>query len=79
MIPEPSEALSVSSSRLHRESLALAEERELIGNHLLMIDKLARKLDARGTALQFRTELIAFDGTLEEVCDVSDKIAPRMR
>ncbi|MDO5508920.1 MAG: hypothetical protein Q4F64_11380 [Corynebacterium casei] len=44
-----------------------------------MIDKLARKLDARGTAWQFRAELIAFDGTLEEISDVSDKIAPRMR
>ena len=44
-----------------------------------MIDKLARKLGARGTAQKLRAELIAFDGTLEEVCDVSDKIAPRMR
>jgi len=55
------------SPRLQRESVALAEQRELSINHLLMINKHAKKLKARGAAWKLRAELIAHEGTLEEV------------
>ena len=56
-----------NSTRLQLESITLAEDKQLSVNHLLMIDKLARQLDARGAAWKLRAELIAFNGTLEEV------------
>ncbi|MGP5116140.1 HNH endonuclease signature motif containing protein [Corynebacterium casei] len=58
---------STNSTRLQRDSIALAEEKQLSVNHLLMIDKLARQLNARGAAWKLRAELIAYNGTLEEV------------
>ncbi|MDN6737557.1 MAG: HNH endonuclease, partial [Corynebacterium sp.] len=55
------------SPRIQRETIALAEERQLSVNHLLMINKHARKLKARGAAWKLRAELIAREGSLEEV------------
>src|SRR5699024_10241534 len=55
------------SPRIQREAVALAEERQLSVNHLLMINKQAKKLKARGAAWKLRAELIAFEGSLEEV------------
>ena len=55
------------SPRVQREAIALAEQRELSVNHLLMINKHAKKLKARGAAWKLRAELIAHEGSLEEV------------
>ena len=55
------------SPRLQHEAIALAEERNLSATHLLMINKHARKLKARGAAWKLRAELIALEGSLEEV------------
>ena len=55
------------SPRIQREAIALAEERQLSVNHLLMINKHAKKLKARGAAWKLRAELIAREGSLEEV------------
>ena len=55
------------SPRIQRETIALAEERQLSVNHLLMINKHAKKLKARGAAWKLRAELIAREGSLEEV------------
>ena len=55
------------SPRIQREAIALAEQRELSVNHLLMINKHAKKLKARGAAWKLRAELIAREGSLEEV------------
>ena len=58
---------STTSPRLQRESVALAEERGLSAEHLVMIDRHASKLDKRGAAWKLRAELIAFEGSYEEV------------
>ncbi|PQM73623.1 HNH endonuclease signature motif containing protein [Corynebacterium sp. J010B-136] len=55
------------SPRVQQETIALAEERQLSANHLLMVNKHARKLKARGAAWKLRAELIALEGSLEEV------------
>ncbi|MDN6737359.1 MAG: HNH endonuclease [Corynebacterium sp.] len=55
------------SPRLQRESVALAEERGLSLEYLEMVEKHARKLKKRGAAWRLRAELIACEGTLEEV------------
>ncbi|AMJ45325.1 HNH endonuclease signature motif containing protein [Corynebacterium stationis] len=55
------------SPRLQRESVALAEERGLSLEYLEMVEKHARKLKKRGAAWRLRAELIAFEGTFEEV------------
>ena len=55
------------SPRVQHEAIALAEERNLSANHLLMINKHARKLKARGAAWKLRAELIALEGSIEEV------------
>ena len=55
------------SPRIQREAIALAEQRQLSVNHLLMINKHAKKLKARGAAWRLRAELIAREGSLEEV------------
>ncbi|PQM75603.1 HNH endonuclease signature motif containing protein [Corynebacterium sp. J010B-136] len=55
------------SPRAQQETIALAEERQLSANHLLMVNKHARKLKARGAAWKLRAELIALEGSLEEV------------
>ena len=58
---------STTSPRLQRESVALAEERGLSADHLVMINNHASKLDKRGAAWKLRAELIAFEGSYEEV------------
>src|SRR5699024_972332 len=55
------------SPRVQHYAIALAEERNLIANHLLMVNKHARKLKARGAAWKLRAELIALEGSIEEV------------
>src|SRR5690625_861802 len=55
------------SPRVQHDAIALAEEKKLSANHLLMVNKHARKLKARGAAWKLRAELIAFEGSLEEV------------
>src|SRR5699024_479886 len=55
------------SPRVQHDAIALAEERQLSANHLLMVNKHARKLKARGAAWKLRAELIALEGSLEEV------------
>ncbi|PQM73582.1 HNH endonuclease signature motif containing protein [Corynebacterium sp. J010B-136] len=55
------------SPRLQRESVALAEERGLNLEYLEMVEKHAKKLKKRGAAWRLRAELIAFEGTFEEV------------
>ena len=55
------------SPLIQREAIALAEQRELSVNHLLMINKHAKKLKARGAAWKLRAELIAREGSLEEI------------
>ncbi|MGO3067762.1 HNH endonuclease signature motif containing protein [Corynebacterium casei] len=59
---------STDSPRLQRESVALAEERGLSMERLQMIDSHAQKLKKkRGAAWKLRAELIAHEGTYEEV------------
>ena len=55
------------SPRLQRESVALAEKRGLSLEYLEMVNKHAKKLKKRGAAWRLRAELIAFEGTFEEV------------
>ena len=55
------------SPRVQHDAIALAEERQLSANHLLMVNKHARKLKARGAAWKLRAELIALECSLEEV------------
>ena len=56
------------SPRLQRESVAVAEERGLSMERLQMIDGHAQKLKKkRGAAWKLRAELIAHEGTYEEV------------
>ena len=55
------------SPRLQRESVALAEERGLSLEYLEMVEKHAKKLKKRGAAWRLRAELIACEGTFEEV------------
>ena len=54
------------SPLIQREAIALAEQRQLSVNHLLMINKHAKKLKARGAAWKLRAELIAREGSLED-------------
>lgn len=65
----PADALfgPTDSPRLQRESVALAEERGLSLEYLEMVEKHAKKLKKRGAAWRLRAELIAFEGTFEEV------------
>ncbi|MGO1734423.1 HNH endonuclease signature motif containing protein [Corynebacterium casei] len=59
---------STNSPRLQRESVALAEERGLSMERLQMIDGHAQKVKKqRGAAWKLRAELIAHEGTYEEV------------
>src|SRR5690625_5129785 len=55
------------SPLIQREAIAVAEQRELSVNHLVMINKHAKKLKARGLAWKLRAELIAREGSLEEI------------
>src|SRR5699024_2343432 len=56
-----------ASPRLPRESVALAEERSASLASVAIAEKHARKLKKRGAAWRLRAELIAFEGTFEEV------------
>ena len=55
------------SPKVQRDSVALAEARQLSLEYLEMVNKHARKLKKRGAAWRLRAELIAFKGTFEEV------------
>ena len=55
------------SPRVQRDAVALAEQRELSIEYLEMVDKHAKKLKTRGAAWKLRAELIAYEGTLDEV------------
>ena len=55
------------SPKVQRDSVALAEARQLSLEYLEMINKHAKKLNTRGAAWKLRAELIAFEGTFEEV------------
>ena len=55
------------SPRLQREFLALAEQRELSLDHLVMVNRHAKKLKKRGAAWKLRAELIAHEGSYKEV------------
>ena len=55
------------SPKMQRDAVALAEERELSIEYLEMVNKHAKKLRTRGAAWRLRAELIAYEGTLDEV------------
>src|SRR5699024_5942924 len=55
------------SPRVQRAAVALAEQRELSIEYLEIVDKHAKKLKTRGAAWKLRAELIAYEGTLDEV------------
>ena len=55
------------SPRIQRDSIALAEQRGLSVEYLLMVNKHAKKLKARGAAWKLRAELIAHEGSFEQV------------
>ncbi|PQM75480.1 HNH endonuclease signature motif containing protein [Corynebacterium sp. J010B-136] len=55
------------SPKAQRDSVALAEARQLSLEYLDMVNKHAKKLNARGAAWKLRAELIAYEGTFEEV------------
>ena len=55
------------SPRVQRDAVALAERRELSIEYLEIVDKHAKKLKTRGAAWKLRAELIAYEGTLDEV------------
>src|SRR5699024_979133 len=55
------------SPKVQRDSVALAEARQLSLENLEMVNKHAKKLKKRGAAWKLRAELIAFEGTFEEV------------
>ena len=55
------------SPRLQRESIALAEQRQLSLDYLVMVNRHAKKLKKRGAAWKLRAELIAHEGSYKEV------------
>src|SRR5690625_2635706 len=55
------------SPKVQRDAVALAEARQLSLEYLEMVNKHAKKLTTRGAAWKLRAELIAFEGTFEEV------------
>ena len=55
------------SPRLQRESIALAEQRQLSLDYLVMVNRHAKKLKKRGAAWKLRVELIAHEGSYKEV------------
>ena len=55
------------SPRLQRESIVLAEQRQLSLDHLVMVNRHAKKLKQRGAAWKLRAELIAHEGSYKEV------------
>src|SRR5699024_8998174 len=57
------------SPRVQRDSIALTEQRGLSVETLLMVNRQAKKLNARGAAWKLRAELIAYAGSFEQVDD----------
>src|SRR5699024_3124416 len=55
------------SPKVQRDSVALAEARQLSLEYLEMVNKHAKKLKTRGAAWKLRAELIAHEGTMDEV------------
>ena len=55
------------SPKVQRDAVALAEARQLSVEYLEMVNKHAKKLKTRGAAWKLRAELIAYEGTLDEV------------
>ena len=55
------------SPKVQRDAVALAEARQLSVEYLEMVNKHAKKLKTRGAAWKLRAELIAHEGTLDEV------------
>ncbi|NWO17898.1 MAG: HNH endonuclease [Corynebacterium sp.] len=55
------------SPKVQRDAVALAEARQLSLEYLEMVNKHAKKLKTRGAAWKLRAELIAHEGTLDEV------------
>ncbi|PQM74984.1 HNH endonuclease signature motif containing protein [Corynebacterium sp. J010B-136] len=55
------------SPKVQRDAVALAEARQLSVEYLEMVNKHAKKLTSRGAAWKLRAELIAHEGTLDEV------------
>ncbi|NME89783.1 HNH endonuclease [Corynebacterium stationis] len=55
------------SPKVQRDAVTLAEARQLSLEYLEMVNKHAKKLTTRGVAWKLRAELIAFEGTFEEV------------
>ena len=58
---------STDSPKVQREPVALAEEHELNIEYLEIVNKHAKKLKTRSAAWKLHAELIAFEGTPEEV------------
>ena len=54
-------------TKVQRESVALAEERGLSIEYLEIVNKIAKKLETRGAEWKPHAELIAFEGTPQEV------------
>src|SRR5699024_436077 len=55
------------SPKVQCDAVALAEARQLSVEYLEMVNKHAKKLKTRGAAWKLRAELIAYEGTLDEV------------
>src|SRR5690625_1508274 len=55
------------SPKVQRNAVTIAEARQLSLEYLEMVNKHAKKLTTRGAAWKLRAELIAFEGTFEEV------------
>ena len=55
------------SPKVQCDAVALAEARQLSLEYLEMVNKHAKKLTTRGAAWRLRAELIAYEGTLDEV------------
>ena len=58
---------AADSPRVQRETLELAESKGLSVEHLVMINRHAGKLKARGKAWALRAELVAMNGSFDEV------------
>src|SRR5699024_4641055 len=58
------------SPKVQRDAVALAEARQLSVEYLDMVNKHAKKLKTRGAAWKLRAELIAYEGTLDEVNEI---------
>src|SRR5690625_7784091 len=55
------------SPKVQRDAVALAEASQLSLEYLEMVNKHAKQLNTRGAAWKLSAELIAYEGTFEEV------------